>query len=311
MSVDGAIVIVGAETDDHVRAVRERLAGNGLSCRVLDPLAFPQTLRLSLGSEVEDVRVGGEPLLLPRAVYVRSVYASPDAFGVEAEQEMARDWRKTLAIHREKGAMFGALLQRWEAAGVALYNPPSAAHRVNKPYQLALLRDAGLPVPDSLWSNDPDQVRCFAKSRRTVYKPIAGGAPTRELKPADLAPERLAALANAPVTFQELLPGEDVRVYVLGGRVVASLRIDSPAIDFRQQEEAVTPISLPREVEEQCLSGARLLGQRFTGMDLKRDSSGTLRILELNSSPMFLGFDELAGCDLLGALCESLAGHAL
>ena len=38
--------------------------------------------------------------------------------------------------------------------------------------------------------------------------------------------ERLAALRAAPVTFQELLPGDNIRVYVLDGRVIAASAID-------------------------------------------------------------------------------------
>ena len=45
---------------------------------------------------------------------------------------------------------------------------------------------------------------------------------------------------------------------------------------------------------------------RFTGMDLKRDSDGTLRFLELNGSPMFLCFDARAGTDIAGCLAARL-----
>ena len=41
-------------------------------------------------------------------------------------------------------------------------------------------------------------------------------------------------------------------------------------------------------------------------MDLKADHDGRYRILELNPSPMFLGFDRLAGTDICGAFGRAL-----
>ena len=68
--------------------------------------------------------------------------------------------------------------------------------------------------------------------------------------------------------------------------------------------------TLPQEVLDRCLIAAEVLGLRWTGMDLRDDGTGTLRFLELNSSPMFLGFDARAGTDVLGALVHALASHA-
>lgn len=218
--------------------------------------------------------------------------------------------RTTLVAFREKSAVVQGLLGRWEALGVPLYNPPSCNWRMHKPVQLALLQQAELPVPRTLWTNAPEEARRFAAGQRIAYKPVTGGAATRELSAADLTDERLAALSTAPVTFQELLPGEDVRVYVLDGALIASLRIVSRGLDFRQNEERMEPFELPPEVARQCLRATEVLGLRWTGMDLKRDAHGTLRFLELNGSPMFLGFDAWAGTDLLGQLAGALARAA-
>jgi hypothetical protein len=161
-------------------------------------------------------------------------------------------------------------------------------------------------VPATRWTNDPQAVGAFAADARVAYKPVAGGAATRELEADDLAPSRLQQLSHAPVTFQRLLPGEDVRVYVLDGEVIAAIRIVSRALDFRGNEERCLSIELPAAVRRQCVRAAEVIGLRFTGMDLKRDASGSLRFLELNSSPMFLGFDARAGTDIAGCLASRL-----
>ena len=112
-----------------------------------------------------------------------------------------------------------------------------------------------------------------------------------------------AAAPNAP-------PGEDLRVYVLDGEIIASLRIVTSALDFRQNEERLEPIELPPEVARNCVKACEVLGLRWTGLDLKRGQDGVLKFLELNGSAMFLGFDARAGTDILGHFCRALARAA-
>jgi glutathione synthase/RimK-type ligase-like ATP-grasp enzyme len=297
--------------DEHVAALHGALRALGCEAVVLDSQRFPEETRLSLGGSLADVRLGGSPLGLPAAVYLRGLYSTPISFDVDAASEMEEDWHTTLVAFREKGEFLAALLLRWEEAQVPIYNPLGPSDRLRKPFQLARLRAAGFPVPDTLWSNDPDAVRTFARRHgRVAYKPVAGGAATRELTPADLGEARLQALAGAPVTFQELLPGEDLRVFVLDGSVVAAFRITSSALDYRQNEDSVEAIEIDPPLSTLCLQATRLLGLRFTGMDLKRAQDGTLKVLELNPSPMFLGFDARGGTDIRGSLARALAGHA-
>jgi len=303
-------VLVGSALDEHVAALHASLQSRGVATVVLDSLTFPATPRLTLGADADDIRIDDRNIGRPTAIYLRSLYLSPLAFGVDMDKEMDDDWRTSLVILREKAEVLIAVMRRWEAMGLPIYNPLSVSDAVRKPYQLAELAKAGLPVPETLWTNDPAAVRRFASERRIAYKPIAGGAATRELSADDLDDAKLARLANAPVTFQELLPGRDVRVFVLDGRVVAAFQIHSQALDYRQNEEKVERIDLDPAVERLCLRAASITGLRFTGMDLKETADGTPKILELNPSPMFLGFDARGGTNVQGALVDVLAAHA-
>jgi glutathione synthase/RimK-type ligase-like ATP-grasp enzyme len=306
----GTVVLVGSTSDDHVAALYASLGDRNVATVVLDSLTFPAAPRLTLGAGPDDIWIDGVNAARPAAVYLRSLYLSPLAFGVDMEKEMGDDWRTSLVILREKAEVLIAVMRRWEAMGLPIYNALSASDAVRKPYQMAELARAGLPVPETLWTNDPAAVRRFADGRRIAYKPIAGGAATRELASADLDDSKLARLANAPVTFQELLPGRDVRVFVLDGRVVEAFQIHSQALDYRQHEEKVERVTLDPAVERICLDAASITGLRFTGMDLKETAGGVFKILELNPSPMFLGFDELGGTNVQGALVDTLAAHA-
>ena len=223
---------------------------------------------------------------------------------------MSDDWRTSLVILREKAEVLIAVMRRWEAMGLPIYNPLSASDAVRKPYQMAELARAGLPVPETLWTNDPAAVRRFADGRRIAYKPVAGGAATRELEASDLDDAKLARLANAPVTFQELLAGRDIRVFILDGRVVAAFQIHSQALDYRQNEG---------EGRKRGARSRRRTHLPDRGFDhrpsLHRDGPQGNRRRHAEdpraeSIPMFLGFDHMGGTDVQGALVATLAAHA-
>jgi glutathione synthase/RimK-type ligase-like ATP-grasp enzyme len=301
------IVIVGSSSDAHALAVHERLRERGLQPLIFDAQRYPEDLSISLGDQPEDIVIDGRRVGRPAAVYVRGTYQHPGAYGVEADEAMREDWRRTLLAFRERGTLVSAILLRWEQLGAAFYNSTSSSGNITKPFQMALLRQAELPVPETLWTNDPEAVRSFAARRELIYKPVAGGAATRRLGPDDLA--RLDKLGAAPVCFQELLPGDDIRVYIIDGRVICALRIVSESIDFRQNEQSIEPIELSAEVANQCIRAAAVIGLRYTGMDLKADAQGRYKILELNPSAMFLGFEQRANVDICGPLCDALARH--
>ena len=305
-----SIVIVGSLEDEHARAIHDGVRARGHEVVVLDARRFPEDLPICLGHAREAITIDGVRLERPAAAYVRSLYQSPAGFGVDADAAMKEDWRRTTMAFRERSTLLAAILLRWEHAGSALYNPTSVANNITKPFQLALLAAAGLPVPATLWSNDPAAVRRFCDEQPAIYKPVAGGAATRLVEPRDLTDDRLALLRSAPVCFQELLPGDDIRVYVIDGRVVCALRIETDAVDFRQNERRIEAITLAPDIERMCVRAAEVIGLRFTGMDIKGDRDGRQKILELNPSAMFLGFERRAGVDIQGPLCDALVAHA-
>jgi ribosomal protein S6--L-glutamate ligase len=87
--------------------------------------------------------------------------------------------------------------------------------------------------------------------------------------------------------------GSDVRVLVVGGKVVASMRRTAKRGEFRANVhrggagEKIT--RLPKKYENLALKAAKAVGLDIAGVDLLESSRGPL-LLEVNSSP---GFQEL------------------
>jgi glutathione synthase/RimK-type ligase-like ATP-grasp enzyme len=299
------VLIVGAAEDPQVRRVASAIRAQDGRALLCDTQAFPERARISLRDG--DVLMAGRKLPQPGAVYVRGLGANP--LMPEFDDDLKSRPRGLMAQMDEKQALLTSMLLILEQRGARLVNGLEAnGQHSRKPYQLHLLRRAGLPVPRYLATNDPQAVRRFVRTvKNAVYKPLAGGATVQRVKQEDLTDERLSALALAPVLFQELVAGTSVRVYVVGRRVVAAAEIQSSELDYRRAEGAVVPARLSPDERRAAVVAARACGMAFSGVDLIRRAGGFV-VLECNPSPMFAVFEQKTGLDVAGPLAELLAG---
>jgi RimK family alpha-L-glutamate ligase len=101
-------------------------------------------------------------------------------------------------------------------------------------------------------------------------------------------------------------PGEDLRVLVVGGKVIGAMKRTAPEGDFRANitnggtgsNYEVTP-----EIEYIARETAKVLGLDIAGIDLLFDPRG-FRVCEANSNPGFKGFEEYCGKDVADAITE-------
>lgn len=99
--------------------------------------------------------------------------------------------------------------------------------------------------------------------------------------------------------------GMDIRVFVVGGKVVASMKRQSLDDDFRSnlhQGGAGETIKLTDEERKTAIKAARSMGLNLAGVDLMRSARGPL-ILEVNSSPGF-GIEQVTNRDVATAIIE-------
>lgn len=83
--------------------------------------------------------------------------------------------------------------------------------------------------------------------------------------------------------------GEDIRAFIVGGKVVASMKRQSLDDDFRSnlhQGGAGKPIKLTEEERKTAQKAARAMGLSICGVDMMRSAHGPL-VLEVNASPGF------------------------
>ena len=181
----------------------------------------------------------------------------------------------------------------------------------SKPYQSLLLARAGLTVPATLVTSDPDAARAFqAEHGDVIYKSASGiRSIVRRLGPEQLA--RLAFLRNGPAQFQAFVPGHNV------GCTPSATRSSPPGSRPRQSTTA-TPAATGSTsrwaddpapaVEDACLRAARELDLLFAGIDLKETPDGEYVCFEVNPCPGFIYYERHTGQPISAALADLLNG---
>ena len=118
---------------------------------------------------------------------------------------------------------------------------------------------------------------------------------------------------DADILIQEFIKessGVDIRVIVVGKKVVAAMQRVAPEGEFRSNVHrgaATKHINLTPEEEEIAIKSTKVLGLSVAGVDLMRSKRGPL-VLEVNSSPGLQGIELLTGADVAGEIISFIEG---
>lgn len=105
--------------------------------------------------------------------------------------------------------------------------------------------------------------------------------------------------------FIEESAGEDIRAFVVGGKVIASMKRQSLDDDFRSnlhQGGQGTTVKLTDEERRVAIKAAKAMGLSICGVDMMRSKRGPL-VLEVNASPGF-GIEEVTDRNVAEKIIE-------
>lgn len=114
---------------------------------------------------------------------------------------------------------------------------------------------------------------------------------------------------NANILVQEFIKeagGADIRVMVVGGKVIAAYKRQGQEGEFRSnlhrggQGEKV---KLSAAEKKTAIAATKALGLNIAGVDMLRSERGPL-VLEVNSSPGFEGIEKVTGTNVAGNIIE-------
>lgn len=203
-----------------------------------------------------------------------------------------------------------------EERGIPVINSPRAIERsVDKFYTDALLNEANLATPETVVCESVDEgVAAVARMGEAIIKPIFGsmGHGLVRVGDPDTAYRVLRALAQVRAVFyvQRALPaaGRDIRVFVVGGRVLAAIERRAPGGDWRSNVSrggSATPFELPDAWAEIACRAAAAVGADYAGVDLL-PVDDQVYVLEVNGIPGWEGLQRATGIDVADALVAHL-----
>jgi hypothetical protein len=176
--------------------------------------------------------------------------------------------------------------------------------------QLLQANQAGMPIPETLVSNNPAEIRSFlADPRPAIYKAMTQMAWNEDGKAHKLATACVDSGDLPPDRMLQLVPGiyqrrvikrSDIRTIFLGDQHT-SIRIpvkDNPAgaVDVRVTpltSMKAEPFELPDDVARACRCMMRAFDLAFACFDFVESTSGALEFLEINPAGQFLWMEHV------------------
>lgn len=313
-----AILIISFPDDMHAYALIWALARKGMPCRFWSTENFPERQRLTVRmSNFKDTQVDVASLgsmIRFDTVWLRHV--NPP----QSVSEKLAPSDKPMALSEAKRCIDGALAVM--APDAVWINPPETRRLSNiKAHQLEVARKVGFVIPETIISNDPVEIRAFAREHRgdIIYKPFAPatwrnseGALWRLFTSA-LSPEILnqdVAMTSCPGIYQARLEKRsDVRIVFFGdtfyGARICSQTTEEGKLDFRsdlRQQSPLEEYSITSTIYNQCNEFRKQLGLLHGSFDFVEQPDGTLIFLEINEMGQFLWLeDKVPGLPLLDA----------
>lgn len=218
-----------------------------------------------------------------------------------------------------------AIVRQLELQGIySVSSSLAIARSRDKLRSMQLLAKAGVSIPKTVFSRnsaDIDDLIEKLGGAPVIIKLARGthgnGVVLAETKKAAKSVLQAFYLTNEDGTnilLQEFVKesaGTDIRAFVVGGRVVASMQRQSLDDDFRSNLHKGgegTKAKLTDEERKMCIKAARAMGLNVAGVDFMRSERGPL-ILEVNASPGF-GIEDVTGRDVATPIIEYIEQNA-
>ena len=211
-----------------------------------------------------------------------------------------------------------AILRHLERLGIATVNPSYAIEATkDKLYAHQIFAEKGIPTPKTMLVKHPVNASLVDREIGwpAVVKIMAGSygkgvyQVTSKSRFTDFIEFAHGIKTDEAIIVQEYVdtrPGEDLRVFVVGDRVLGAMKRSSKDGSFKAniarggvgENYPLTP-----EIEQLALRVAQSLDLEIAGVDLLFGRDGFL-VCEANSAPGFEGFERATGIDVAGAIVD-------
>jgi glutathione synthase/RimK-type ligase-like ATP-grasp enzyme len=182
-------------------------------------------------------------------------------------------------------------------------------HRL-KSFQHFVLARAGLPVPQSLYSNKVEEAKEFVSRfpNGAIAKPGTSGA---EVVMADRTffESTRDIMKARPFLFQQYLKGRSLRAYCLGGETISigEIHYDEKYVDWREKKSRIEVVEADANLITQIAVATNTLKLPFCSIDIEYDAcTRKYYLLDFSPAPLFLGWSKLIEADIAGEIANYL-----
>ncbi len=216
-----------------------------------------------------------------------------------------------------------AVLRQFEMMGVWPLNESVAVGRSrDKLRSMQIFAKHGLGLPVTAFAHDPkqtDEVLKIVGGAPAVIKLLEGtqGIGVVLGETANSAKSVVEAFRglNVNILVQEFIKeagSSDIRIFVVGGKVVAAMMRTGAEGDFRSNLHrggSAKMVKITPEERSTAVRAAKVMGLNVAGVDILRANHGPV-IMEVNSSPGLEGIENATGKDVAGQIIEFIEAKA-
>ena len=216
-----------------------------------------------------------------------------------------------------------AVLRQFEMMGVFPLNESVAIGRSrDKLRSLQLLARDGIGLPVTAFTNDAgrtDEILKIVGGAPVVVKLLEGtqgiGVVLGETHKSAKSVIEAFHGAEIAILVQEYVKeasGRDIRIFVVGSKVVAAMQRTGAAGDFRSNLHRgghAESVRISPEERKTAILAAKSMGLNVCGVDLLRADEGPV-VMEVNSSPGLEGIEQSTKVDVASRIIEFLEKNA-
>ncbi len=216
-----------------------------------------------------------------------------------------------------------AVLRQFEMMGAfPLCESVAISRSRDKLRSLQLMARKGIGMPNTGFAHNPDDIGDLIKmvgGAPLVIKLLEGtqgiGVVLAETKKAAESVIEAFMGLKANILVQEYIKeagGADIRCLVIGDKVVAAMKRQAQAGEFRSNLHrggSATLIKITPTERATAIKAAKVMGLSVAGVDILRSERGPL-VMEVNSSPGLEGIENATGKDVAGMIIDYIEKNA-
>ncbi len=217
-----------------------------------------------------------------------------------------------------------AVVRQFEMMGVFSTNSSQAISRSRDKLRcLQLLAREGIGLPVTGFANstqDIDGLIDMVGGAPLVIKLLEGtqgiGVVLAETHQAAKSVIEAFRGLDANILVQEFIKeaeGADIRCFVVGEKVIAAMKRQGAAGEFRSNLHrggTAEKVKLTPEERSTAIRAVKTMGLKVAGVDMLRSNHGPV-VIEVNSSPGLEGIETATGVDVAGKIIEFIEKNAV